>query len=218
MPIRLLLAAVLLAIAVWGLRRLFGGYGATLAPGPVLSRRERAFVDAASEAMFPAGGEIPTSGQEARVTDYVERYVERVPPRIRLLMRLLFLLVEQATLFFSAPGPGGRRRFSSLPVEQRMAALEGWRTSRLFPRRIVFTSLRAILCMGYLADPAVLRHLGVAPYEIAPVVLEPDLLYPPVGRPRSAIRWTRADLTPPSAGAPIPLDAPLHPDYRGSSA
>jgi hypothetical protein len=218
MPIRLLLAATVLAAAAFGLRRLFGGYGATPAPGPVLSRRERAFVDAAAEAMFPAGGAIPPSGHEARVTAYVERYVERVPGRIRLLMRLLFLLVEQATILLPAPGRGGRSRFSSLPVEQRMAALEGWRTSRLFPRRIVFTSLRAILCMGYLADPAVLRHLGVAPYEIAPVVLEPDLLYPPVGRPRSAIRWTRADLTPPSAGVPIPLDAPLHPDYRASSA
>jgi len=218
MPIRLLLAAAVLALAAWGLWRLLGGYAAGVGPGRVLSRRERAFVDAASEAMFPPGGAIPPSGHEARVTDYVDRYVERVPGGIRLLMRLLFLLVEQATLAFPAPGRGGRRRFSALSVEQRMAALEGWRTSRLFPRRLVFMSLRAILCMGYLADPAVLRHLGVAPYEIAPVVLEPDLLYPPVGQPRSAIRWTRADLTPASDGTPIPLDAPLHPDYRPGPA
>jgi hypothetical protein len=218
MPIRLLLVAALLAIAAWGLRRLFAGYPPSPAPGGVLAPRERAFVDAASEAMFPAGGDIPPSGHEARVTDYVERYVASVPAGIRRLMRMLFLLVEQATIVFPAPGPGGRRRFSALPVEARMAALEGWRASRLFPRRIVFTSLRALLCMGYLADPAVMRRLGVAPYQIAPVVLEPDLLYPPIGEPRKAIRFTRADLTPPSAGTPIPLDAPLHPDFREASS
>ena len=74
-------------------------------------------------------------------------------PRIRLLMHLLFFLIEHATLFFPAPGRGGRRRFSSLALEQRAAVLEGWRTSRLFPRRLVFASLRAILTMGYFALP-----------------------------------------------------------------
>ncbi len=217
MPTRLLLLAALSATALWGVRRLLFGYAALPAPTRVLARREWALVEGVSEAMFPAGGAIPTSGREADVTGYVDRYVASVPPGVRLLMRMLLLLVEQATLFFPAPGPGGRRRFSALDVEQRVAVLEGWRTSSLFLRRLVFTSLRAILCMGYLADPKVLRQLGVAPYEIERVVLEPDLLYPPVGRPRSAIRFHEADLTPPSDGTPLDLDAPLHPGYRAES-
>ena len=32
--------------------------------------------------------------------------------------------------------------------------------------------------------------------------------------PETALRLGRADLTPPSDGTPIPLDAPLHPSYR----
>ena len=209
----MLIRLLLLAAAVWGIRRLLFGYAS---PGPTraLSAREWVLVEAVSDTMFPRGGAIPPSGRQAGVPAYVDDYVARVPPGIRLLMRLLFLLVEQATLVFPAPGPGGRRRFSSLGTEQREAALEGWRTSRLFPRRLVFNSLRAILCMGYLADPAVLRQLGLAPWDITSPVLEPDLLYPPVGQPRSAIPWSEADRTPASDGTPLVIGSPVHPDYR----
>lgn len=151
----------------------------------------RAFLEAASDAMFPPGGPIPESGIDAGVPAYVERYVAAVPPRVRLLMRLLFFLVEHASL----------PRFSKLPHERRVAALEGWRTSRFFLRRLVFTSLRAILTMGYFADPGVLRRAGLAPFEIPTPVCEADLLYPPIGQPRSAIRH-RA-VTPPSDGTPL---------------
>jgi hypothetical protein len=126
--------------------------------------------------------------------------------------------VEHATLFFPAPGRGGRRRFSSLSLAQREAVLEGWRSSRLFPRRLVFASLRAILTMGYFAHPAVLRQLGLAPYEIRSPICEADLFVPRIGASRATLRLTRADLTPPSDGKAIPLDAPLHPAYREGSS
>jgi hypothetical protein len=128
-------------------------------------------------------------------------------------MRLLFFLVEHATLVAPAPGWGGWRRFSSLSPEQRIAALDGWRTSRHFARRLVFTSLRAILTMGYFSHPPVLRQLRVAPLAIETPVCEADLLYPPIGRSPEAIRWSAADLTPPSDGTPVDLDGPLHPAY-----
>ena len=75
----------------------------------------------------------------------------------------------------------------------------------------MFTSLRAILTMGYFAHPEVLRRLGLAPRRVDPPVTEVDLLYPPIGAPPGAIRHTRADLTPPSDGTPL-RGAPLHPD------
>jgi len=211
--IRFLLLAALLAAAFWGLRRLLGGYSVT-EPRVSLAAREWALVAATSDAMFPAGGPVAPSGGEAGVPAYVDRYVGSVPSGIRLLMRLLFLLFEQATLFVRAPGSGGRRRFSDLDVDQRVAVLEAWRTSGFFPKRLVFTSLRAILTMGYLADPAVLRSLDLAPWDIESPVCQADLLYPPVGRPRSEIRHT--ETTPPSDGTPLEIGGPLHPDYRGA--
>lgn len=166
---------------------------------------------AASEAMFPPGGEIPPSGLDAGVPDFVAAYVEGVPPTVRRLIHALFWLLELAPL------ARARGRFSRLAPDARNEFLERWRTSRFFFLRLAFTSLRAILTMGYFAHPPVLRALGLAPLEIETPVLEADLLYPPIGAPCSAIRWTAADLTDPSDGVPLDPHGPLHADYREES-
>ena len=212
-----LLAAALLA-ALLGVRLL--AYPRPAPPRPDargwrrLGRMEVALVNAAADALFPPGGAIPPSGSEAGVAAFLDRYLDAVPPSVRRLMRLLLVLVEHATLLFPAPGWNGFRRFSSLSEAQRVAALDGWRRSRLFPRRLVFTSLRALLAMGYLADPRVLRALDLAPRDIEPGVVEADLIYPPAGRGREAIRFTRVDLSPPGGRPPLGPGTPLHPAYR----
>jgi hypothetical protein len=132
-------------------------------------------------------------------------------------MRLLFFLVEHATLFYPAPGRGGRRRFSSLRREQQVAVLDAWAGSRWWPRRLVFASLRAVLTMGYLAHPPVLRQLGVAPPALATPVCEADLLYPRIGMRPETIEFTPADLNGPSDAAPLAPDAPLDPRYAGEA-
>ena len=204
---------VLAVAAAWGLARVFAGYPRPAAACRVLAPREVALLDAAAQATFPPGGAIPPSGRDADVPSYTDRWLEVLHPRMRLLMRLLFFLVEHATLFFPAPGPRGWRRFSSLSPEQQVVALEGWRSSRLFPRRLVFASLRAILTMGYFAHPPVLRQLGLAPLAIETPVCEADLLYPPIGRGPDAIAHGLSDLTPPSEGVPLDPDGPLHPGF-----
>jgi hypothetical protein len=205
----LLLAGLLVAAAV----RLSAGYPRGGARYRHLSRREVAFLNAAGDAIFPRGGAIPASASDADVAGYTDRWLSVSRPRIRLLMHLLFFLVEHATLAFPAPGWGGWRRFTSLSPAQRIAVLEAWRRSRFFPRRLVFTSLRAVLTMGWFAHPPVMRQLRVAPLEIRTPVCEADLLYPPIGRPVDAIRYSAADLTPPSDGTPVDLDGPLHPAW-----
>ncbi len=205
-----ILGAGLVAAGLW---RVFGGHPQPAEPPQRLSRRELGFLTAASDTLYPPGGAIAESGSEAGIPAYTDRYVASLPGPVGLLMRLLFFLVEHATIAFWAPGPAGWRRFSALSPEQRTAWLDGWRTSRLPPRRLVFTSLRAILAMGYFADPSVLRQVGLAPRAIDSPVVEADLLYPPVGRGPEAIRYRREDLTPPGAARVLALDAPLHPDY-----
>ncbi len=159
---------LVLAFSGWVLVRVFWGHAPPVASLQSLSRREAAFVRAAAAAIFPPGGAISYSGGEARIAVHTDRWLAQVEPRMRVLMRLLFFLVEHATLFFPAPGLDGFRRFSSLRLDQRAAVLEGWRTSRMGPRRLVFQGLRAIVTMGYLSHPPVLRELGLAPRAIEP--------------------------------------------------
>lgn len=206
----LLLGAGLVAAA----SRALAGYPEPARAHRVLTAGEAAFVAAAADAIFPAGGPVPPSGTQAGVPAYVDEYVARVPRRMRALMRALLFLMEHATLLYPAPGRFGFRRFSSLGPEQRVAVLEGWSRSRLFPRRLAFTSLRAILTMGYFGDPAVLRALGLAPLAIETPVGEADLLYPRIGRGPGSIELGAADRSPPGPERPLRADDPVHPAYR----
>ena len=209
-------ALVLVAASAYALSRIFLGYPRPSSRAVRLCRSELALVSAAAETLFPPGGAIALSGQEAGTAGFVDFYAGTVPRRLRILMRMLFFLVEHATLFFPAPGGllgGGMRRFSGLSPTQRAAALEAWEHSSLFFRRFVFTSLRAILTLGYLSSPAVLRALGLAPREIPTPICEADLLYPRVGALPSMIPLRAKDLTPPSDGTPLGPAGPLRRDY-----
>jgi hypothetical protein len=205
------IAVLLAAAAAYAGGRVFGGYPRRSGFAR-LARRETAFLDAAADTLYPQGGGLP-SGVEARIAYQLDGYLGLVPKRMRLLMRLLFFLMEHATIAFPGPGRGGRRRFSSLAGEQRAAVLEAWRTSGLVPRRLVFTSLRALVTNGYVADPGVLRALGLTPFALETPVCEADLLYPPIGRPKSEIRHHA--VTAPSDGRPLDLAGPRDPAYSG---
>ena len=208
------LAAAALVVAGFALARLALGYGLRDPAYPRLSAREQAFVRAAADAVFPSGGPIPYSGTEAGALAHVDRFLAGIGARTRLLIRLLFVLLEHATLVFPAPGPTGFRRFSALSLAQRQAVLDGWGRSRLGPRRLVFQSLRALVTMAYFASPAVLRAIGLAPFAIETPVVDADLLYPPIGAPRSAIRFTVADRDRSVFAGPLDLRGPLAPGYE----
>jgi hypothetical protein len=206
----------LLATAAWAAARVFAGYPRVAGYG-VLAAREVAGLDAAAEALFPPGGAIACSGADAQVARYIDRLVAASHPRTRLLMRMLFFLIEHGTLIFPAPGGvRGRRRFSSLALDERVEVLEGWQTSRLFPRRLVFTSLRALFTLGYFAHPPVLCALGLAPAAIESPICKADLLYPRIGAHPDTIPWRPEDLTPPSDGTPLALDGPRMPGYEAT--
>ena len=202
-----------LAASTYGVRRFALGY-----PDPGrslrrLSRGEAALLDAAAEAMYPPGGEIDCSGSEAALAGYIDRLMDASHPRIRILMHLLFHLVEHATLLFPAPGRGGRRRYSELSPEQQTRVLADWANGRWFFGRLVFTSLRALLTLGYFAHPPVLRQLRLAPLAIETPVCEADLWFPPIGKGPEAIRLTRDDLTPPGEGVPLDPNGPVDRRY-----
>jgi hypothetical protein len=224
--VELLLLLLTALVAVWAGARVLLGYGARDPAHVQLSAREARFFAAAADAAFPPGGapDVPEgqapatgamlpSGTEAGVVAHLDGWLALLPRRNRALIRLLVLFFEHATLAFPAPGPRGRRRFTALAPEQRIALLDDWGRSRLRLRRIVFASLRTLLTSSYFASPAVLRATGLAPLAFETPVVEADLLYPAVGRPRTAIRWRPEDVSPSTLHAPLDPHGPLHPDY-----
>ena len=171
----------LLAVGLaWGVARFRFGYPPPPATVRNLAPREYAAIAAAAVATFPRGGAVPPSGLDADVPGHADRFIGAQARRSRFLMRLLFVLIEHGTLVFPPPGAGGRRRFSALRPAQQIVYLDGWRTSGLFFRRLVFTSLRAILTMGYVAHPAVLRELGLVPRPVETPPCAADDLWPPI--------------------------------------
>jgi len=122
-----------------------------------LSRRERAIVAAAADAMFPPNGPIPLSGTEAGAVEYFDAYVGRQAKAQRFLVRLMLTFVELSPIVF---GPD-RGRFSKLGHPAQLRFLDGMAKSRIYFRRVVFVSLRALLTMAYLAHPDVARAMNM---------------------------------------------------------
>ncbi|MEE8580155.1 MAG: hypothetical protein V3T33_01085 [Myxococcota bacterium] len=203
-----------IAALAFGVRRLAFGYPESRGRFDHLTRAESCFLDAAAEVMFPVGGAIPLSGIEANLPRYLDRYFATLFSRKKAQIRMLFVLFEQATIIFPAPGRLGWRRFSSLDLDQRVAVFHAWRGSRWFLRRVVFMALRSMLTMGYIGHPAALRYLHLAPFEIKSPICEADLLYPRIGELPETNPLGESDLSPRSDGTPLDINGPLHPDYE----
>jgi hypothetical protein len=110
-----------------------------------------------ADTLFPAGELFPLSGSSAGVVEYMDRYLGRSPAVERLLIRLLLLFTELSPLAFG-PRP---RPFTRLTADERAELLCGAARSRIYFRRIAFTSLRALLTMGYLEHEAIARRIGI---------------------------------------------------------
>jgi hypothetical protein len=147
---------VLVTALMW---RLFLTYPKRPAGVTHLTGREAAIVGAAADAMFPRGGTIAESGNDAHVVQYLDVQFGMVSRKNRALMRLLFLFIELSPLLF---GPR-RVRFTRLSVSNQTLTLERAAASRLYFYRLTFLSLRTLLCLGYLANDSVNAQLDCIP-------------------------------------------------------
>jgi len=194
---------ILLGLGAFASYRLVWGYPKRSERFRVIAGRDAAFLDAAAEVFFPAGENLPLSGLEADLPGYADEYLAHLPTAKRRLILALFMLFEQGTLLWPARGVGAFRRFSAMPIEQRIRVIRGWEESRLSLRRMAFSALKAVLILGYLGRAESLAALGLGPWSFESPISEADLLYPPIGESPNRIPYTRADLTPPSSGIPL---------------
>jgi hypothetical protein len=124
-----------------------------------LGGKGRAVVAAVADTLFPAGELFPLSGSAAGVVEFMEQYLGRSRPIERLLIHLLLLFTELSPLAFG-PRP---LPFTKLAVPERAELLRDAADSRIYFRRIAFTSLRALLTMGYLDNAQVAGRIGIKP-------------------------------------------------------
>lgn len=147
---------IVLFAAVMVVRRAFLGYATPSENYENISNAEVAMLEAVSEVMFPKGGDIDASWAEADVIRYVDQYFGQHSTKNRVLMHLLLYLIEHATILFVPSW----KRLSDLDAQRRYKYIDEWEHSNLYLKRMVFTSLRAILCMAYCAHPLVEKQMG----------------------------------------------------------
>ena len=216
----LLIIAVLSALAFVVHRRGFAGYKRAPAGLAVLNQGEAAFVESVAEVMFPPSAGLAMSGLDAGLPHYIDRHLAALPRSKRMQIRLLFAVVEHVTLFVPGDEPEGHARFSSLSAAARIDLLRRLANHQQGQLRLVVTALRSVFVLGYLGHPANLTSIGLAPFEIEPVVSEAELLFPRIGGLPSSIPYEASEQSDASVEPLPPLDpnGARHPAYSRSGA
>ena len=132
----------------------------------ILTNFEANIVSTLGQVMYPREGGIPVDAEQARALEYVERWLAALPLQERVLLRMLFLLIE-----FSMPvfGPSRARRFTQATPEAQYEYLTTWETSRIYFRRVSMYGLRSVFALAYFSDEGVREQIG---FESGTTVLE----------------------------------------------
>jgi hypothetical protein len=119
-----------------------------------LSDGEAAILRAALEAIVPAGAGIPGSAADAEVERTVREFCASAGfSALGLALRLLDVSP------FLVP-PFRARRFSRLPLEERVRLLEAHESSAFFARRAAVHAFKQVAMLAYYARPEVEAALG----------------------------------------------------------
>jgi hypothetical protein len=145
------LCFVFLGLALlWFLWEFILGYPPADTKYKNISAKQQLLLIKSAEAFFPEGGKLP-SASEAKVVAYLDQMLVQLPRQQRILIRLLFILIEHGPLIF---GPL-QVRTTRQSVKARMKYFEGWESSRWYFRRLAFLSLRSLMTIAYFSCPRV---------------------------------------------------------------
>jgi hypothetical protein len=134
-----------------------------------LSQREARILRSVLEALAPPGKALSTETAGPSVAEAVEGYARAAGGlgALRWLLRALELSP------FLLP-PLWLRRFSTLPLEDRVRVLTAWEDSRLWPRRQALATLKLVTLTQVYGRPEVLEALGYQdPLERVPLTDAP---------------------------------------------
>lgn len=149
-----------------------------------LTQREARILRAIAETLFPADDNGMPSVDEAEIIEYMDDLLVHLPRREALLIRGLLNLIEFQSLALSA---SSRRLFSQASVEDRLANLAGWESSRFPQRRNIFTAIRTLLLWAYADSQSMEKVIGMREPSRQPP--PPVPLRPTGSETASSITW-----------------------------
>lgn len=153
-----------------------------------LSRYEIRILDQFTQTLIPISTTPAQRPEEVRTVECIENHLGFLPKNYRLLFRFTLFLFELGAIFFSA------RPFTRL--SQKEPYLEKWRTSHIYPVRLLFKLLESISYVAYYSRPEVNQRLGFSP----PPVPRPQTPSPFAGIPDKDLSLT-ADVCVIGSGA-----------------
>ncbi len=122
-----------------------------------LRKREYTIVAALADTIFPPGNDIGLSGTDARVPEYIDRWLEGQGEAKAGEFRMMMMLFEHGTAAFGLRV----RRFTNLSTQARENYLRRWETTRLYSRRMLAMALKSALGIAYFAHPEVQKRIGM---------------------------------------------------------
>jgi hypothetical protein len=109
------------------------------------------------EAMVPRGGPFAEGAGDVVDPAALESFLAGAAPGAVPALRLLLRLVDVSPFFLP---PLRLRRFSALPLAERVEILEAWERSRLVPRRQAMHALKMLVLTHVYSRPEIAARVG----------------------------------------------------------
>jgi len=145
----------LAAVAIWAV---VPSLGSVLRTASELGDRaaQRA-LDSLLDAMVPPGGPFAAGAHEASIAPAIESFVTGAGPAALRAFRLGLRVFDVSPYFLP---PFRLRRFSRLPLDDRVVLLTAWEESRLVPRRQAMHLLKLLVMSHFYARPEIEAQIG----------------------------------------------------------
>jgi gluconate 2-dehydrogenase subunit 3-like protein len=118
-----------------------------------LTETEVPILERLIEALLPPGGEMPAA-DPAFLVPRLDRFLAQTDPDARLLFRAMLHAIEDQSRLFNL------RRFSKLSLAERTAEISAWERTRIYTKRMAFSSVKLFIGMHYFDQPGVHESIG----------------------------------------------------------
>jgi hypothetical protein len=124
-----------------------------------LGVRELTVLGAIAATLLPPTRRLPVELADTSLLIRVDRFLADGDPLLAAQFRLLLHGFDRYPQWLSRHFT----RFSRLEALGRAEVLESFAGSRLYGKRMVYTTIKAVVCNHYFADPLVMQSLGYKP-------------------------------------------------------